>query len=155
MISLHLQAGDEFQVVPGSEFVVSRTARKDNSSDYHVNGRKVPFKEVARLLKDCGIDLDHNRFLILQVSYMTFNITNPFVILLMLQIVWQAPISLVNCTEIWMSCFTIYSYLCDSTQGELTLVHLFFYVWPYFVLSNQNINLAGHMSQPRSQGLSS
>lgn len=52
----------------GSQFVVSRTARKDNSSDYHVNGRKVPFKEVAKLLKDCGIDLDHNRFLILQVS---------------------------------------------------------------------------------------
>ena len=63
-----MQEGDEFKVVPGSEFVVSRTARKDNSSDYHVNGRKVPFKEVARLLKDCGIDLDHNRFLILQVS---------------------------------------------------------------------------------------
>ena len=52
----------------GSQFTVSRTARKDNSSDYHVNCRKVPFKEVARLLKDCGIDLDHNRFLILQVS---------------------------------------------------------------------------------------
>ena len=119
MISLHLQAGDEFQVVPGSEFVVSRTARKDNSSDYHVNGRKVPFKEVARLLKDCGIDLDHNRFLILQVSYMTFNITNPFVILLMLQFVWQAPIgslSLVNCTEIWMSCLTVYSYPFDSAH---------------------------------------
>ncbi|XP_067017263.1 structural maintenance of chromosomes protein 4-like isoform X2 [Acropora muricata] len=70
-VSVHFQkiidlAGDEFQVVPGSEFVVSRTARKDNSSDYHVNGRKVPFREVARLLKDCGIDLDHNRFLILQ-----------------------------------------------------------------------------------------
>ena len=120
MISLHLQAGDEFQVVPGSEFVVSRTARKDNSSDYHVNGRKVPFKEVARLLKDCGIDLDHNRFLILQVSYMRLKITNPFVILLMLQVVWQAPIgslSLVNCTEIWMSCFTVYSYPCDSAHS--------------------------------------
>lgn len=64
-----VQPGDEYKAVPGSQFVVSRTARKDNSSDYHVNGRKVPFKEVARLLKDCGIDLDHNRFLILQVGY--------------------------------------------------------------------------------------
>ena len=62
------QPGDDYEVESGSQFVVSRTARKDNSSDYHVNGRKVPFKEVARLLKDCGIDLDHNRFLILQVS---------------------------------------------------------------------------------------
>ena len=64
----YIQPGDEYKAVPGSQFVVSRTARKDNSSDYHVNGRKVPFKEVARLLKDCGIDLDHNRFLILQVG---------------------------------------------------------------------------------------
>ena len=63
-----LQPGDDYEVVAGSQFTVSRTARKDNSSDYHVNSRKVPFKEVAKLLKDCGIDLDHNRFLILQVS---------------------------------------------------------------------------------------
>ncbi|KAJ7381328.1 Structural maintenance of chromosomes protein 4 [Desmophyllum pertusum] len=58
--------GDDYEVVAGSQFVVSRTARKDNSSDYLVNSRKVPFKEVVKLLKDCGIDLDHNRFLILQ-----------------------------------------------------------------------------------------
>ena len=63
-----LQPGDDYEVMEGSQFTVSRTARKDNSSDYHINCRKVPFKEVARLLKDCGIDLDHNRFLILQVS---------------------------------------------------------------------------------------
>ena len=100
--------------MPGSEFVVSRTARKDNSSDYHINGHKVPFKEVARLLKDCGIDLDHNRFLILQVSYVTINATNIF---LTLQVVWQAPIrsfSLIKCTEIWISCFTSYSDARDS-----------------------------------------
>ncbi|XP_073255953.1 structural maintenance of chromosomes protein 4-like [Porites lutea] len=70
-VAVHFQKiidlpGDEYEVLPGSQFVVSRTARKDNSSDYHVNNRKVPFKEVAKLLKDCGIDLDHNRFLILQ-----------------------------------------------------------------------------------------
>nr|CAI5830512.1 unnamed protein product [Callosobruchus analis] len=60
------KAGDEYDVVPGSEFVVSRTANKDNSSFYQLNGRKVQFKEVAVLLKKHGIDLDHNRFLILQ-----------------------------------------------------------------------------------------
>lgn len=58
--------GDACDVVDDSQFVVSRTARKDNSSDYYVNGRKKPFKEVAQLLRSCGIDLDHNRFLILQ-----------------------------------------------------------------------------------------
>ena len=58
---------DEFSVVPGSQFVVSRTAHKDSSSYYCLDDRKKPFKEIATLLRDSGIDLDHNRFLILQV----------------------------------------------------------------------------------------
>jgi hypothetical protein len=40
---------------------------RDNRSDYTVNGRKLPTKEVTALLKAKGIDLDNNRFLILQV----------------------------------------------------------------------------------------
>ena len=63
-----LQEGDAYQVVEGSQFIVSRTAFHDNSSHYQLNGRKVAFKEIAALLRSCGIDLDHNRFLILQVS---------------------------------------------------------------------------------------
>ncbi|CAH2098225.1 unnamed protein product [Euphydryas editha] len=58
--------GEEFTVVPNSEIVVSRTAFKDNSSHYTLNGRRVQFKEVAKMLRSHGIDLDHNRFLILQ-----------------------------------------------------------------------------------------
>lgn len=57
---------EEFEVVHGSAFSVSRTAHKDNSSYYCIDGRKVQFKEVAKLLRKTGIDLDHNRFLILQ-----------------------------------------------------------------------------------------
>jgi structural maintenance of chromosome 4 len=57
---------DDFEVVPNSQFVVARTAFKDNTSFYSVNGRRVQFKEVAKLLRSHGIDLDHNRFLILQ-----------------------------------------------------------------------------------------
>lgn len=56
-------------MVPDSEIVVSRTAFKDNSSFYTLNGKRVQFKEVARMLQSHGIDLDHNRFLILQVKY--------------------------------------------------------------------------------------
>ncbi|CAH1155594.1 unnamed protein product [Phaedon cochleariae] len=71
MVSVHFSVivdkeGDEYDVVPGSEFVVSRTACKDNSSFYTLNGKRVQFKEVGKLLKQHGIDLDHNRFLILQ-----------------------------------------------------------------------------------------
>merc|ERR1712037_221345 len=58
--------GDAYDVVPGSEFTVSRTAFKDNSSCYHIDGRKTNFKEVGKFLRTKGIDLDHNRFLILQ-----------------------------------------------------------------------------------------
>lgn len=58
--------GEEFTVVPNSELVVSRTAFKDNSSYYTLNGKRVQFKEVAKTLRSHGIDLDHNRFLILQ-----------------------------------------------------------------------------------------
>ena len=46
--------------------MVSRTASKDNSSHYEVNGRRCQFKEVAKLLRDKGIALAHKRLLILQ-----------------------------------------------------------------------------------------
>ncbi|CAJ1065334.1 structural maintenance of chromosomes protein 4 isoform X1 [Xyrichtys novacula] len=58
--------GDDYEVIPNSKFYVSRTANKDNSSAYHINGKKATFKEVGTLLRSHGIDLDHNRFLILQ-----------------------------------------------------------------------------------------
>ena len=62
------QGDDDFDVVPDTKLVVARTAFRDNSSFYTVNGRRTQFKAVARLLRAQGIDLDHNRFLILQVS---------------------------------------------------------------------------------------
>uniref|UniRef100_A0A4W5M812 Structural maintenance of chromosomes protein 4 n=1 Tax=Hucho hucho TaxID=62062 RepID=A0A4W5M812_9TELE len=58
--------GDDYEVIPNSKFYVSRTASKDNSSSYHINGKKTTFKDVGMLLRSHGIDLDHNRFLILQ-----------------------------------------------------------------------------------------
>ncbi|XP_044147987.1 structural maintenance of chromosomes protein 4 [Bufo gargarizans] len=58
--------GDDFEVLPNSNFYVSRTAYKDNSSVYHISGKKKSFKDVGAVLRSHGIDLDHNRFLILQ-----------------------------------------------------------------------------------------
>ncbi|MCL4132779.1 UNVERIFIED_CONTAM: hypothetical protein GTU68_029018 [Idotea baltica] len=57
---------ESFDIVPDSEFSVARTAFKDNSSFYQMNGKRCQFKAVAKLLRSNGIDLDHNRFLILQ-----------------------------------------------------------------------------------------
>ena len=58
--------GNAYTTVPGSEFSISRTAFKDNTSVYRVDGKKKTVKQIKSRLKDEGIDLEHNRFLILQ-----------------------------------------------------------------------------------------
>jgi structural maintenance of chromosome 4 len=64
-----LQPGpDAFNVVPNSKLVVARQAFKNNTSRYTINGKTSNFTEVQTLLKGRSIDLDHKRFLILQVN---------------------------------------------------------------------------------------
>jgi structural maintenance of chromosome 4 len=58
--------GEGFEYVPGTQLEVSRVAYRDSTSKYLVNGKGSNFTEVTKLLKAKGIDLDHNRFLILQ-----------------------------------------------------------------------------------------
>jgi len=59
--------GDEdFEIVPGSEVTVTRVAFADDRSEYRIDGKKSNFKEVTGRLKGAGLDLDNNRFLILQ-----------------------------------------------------------------------------------------
>ncbi|GAA6021135.1 hypothetical protein JCM11491_005650 [Sporobolomyces phaffii] len=57
---------DNFSVVPNSQLIVARTVRRDNTTKYTVNGRSVTAGEVKTILLGRGIDLTHNRFLILQ-----------------------------------------------------------------------------------------
>ena len=57
---------DDFVVVPDSEFIVTRTAYNDNSSTYALDGKSSNFKLIGQILSSHGIDLDNNRFLILQ-----------------------------------------------------------------------------------------
>ncbi|BGP12975.1 hypothetical protein JCM10213_006613 [Rhodosporidiobolus nylandii] len=57
---------DEFSVVPGSQLIVARTVKRDNSTRYTINGKTTTPGEVKQLLLGRGIDLTHNRFLILQ-----------------------------------------------------------------------------------------
>jgi structural maintenance of chromosome 4 len=58
---------DAFEVVPSSEFTVTRFAYTNNESKYFVNDTKSTYTQVGQLLRGYGIDLDNNRFLILQV----------------------------------------------------------------------------------------
>lgn len=52
--------------VPDSSIVIERTAMSDNSSYYQINDKRAQLKDVAKLLKKHHVDLEHNRFLILQ-----------------------------------------------------------------------------------------
>lgn len=71
---------DDYTEVPGSQIEVKRVALKDNSSYYLLNGERVQYKEVAKVLRSHGIDLDHNRFLILQVNQINYLIYNIYII---------------------------------------------------------------------------
>ena len=59
-------ADEDYDVVPGSVIIVTRIARRDNSSSYKLDGKNCAFKDVAKYLDSKGIDLNNNRFLILQ-----------------------------------------------------------------------------------------
>ena len=121
----HTQPGDAFEVVPESEFIVSRTAHRDNSSYYQVNGKKVPFKEVATLLRGSGIDLDHNRFLILQVCILCE--TSSFVCCANIRLVCNPPIQLS---------------LHITTCGPLviTLLALLFYISKFYLIRCEHLH---------------
>lgn len=68
---------DELDIIPGSEFTISRTAHKDNSSYYCIDERRVQFKEVSNRLQSHGIDLRYNRFLILQGEVEQISLMKP------------------------------------------------------------------------------
>lgn len=57
---------DGYQVVQNSNFVLTRIVQKDGSSSYKLNGMLSSHEQVTTALKARGIDLEHNRFLILQ-----------------------------------------------------------------------------------------
>lgn len=68
---------EEFEEEPNSRIIVSRTVHKDNLSYYQLNGVRVQYKEIALCLRKQGIDLDHNRFLILQGEVEQISLMKP------------------------------------------------------------------------------
>jgi len=72
------EGGDnDFDIVPGSKFVVSREAFKDNKSRYAIDGKTSNFTKVTNTLREKGIDLDNNRFLILQGEVEQISLMKP------------------------------------------------------------------------------
>ncbi|CAG0896289.1 unnamed protein product [Cyprideis torosa] len=81
-VSVHFEV---IQQLPSGEllnfedrkFVVSRTAFRDNSSYYTINGKRCTFKEIQRKLMETGVDMEHNRFLILQGEVESISLMKP------------------------------------------------------------------------------
>ncbi|KAI9222728.1 RecF/RecN/SMC [Blastocladiella britannica] len=63
---LESMADDTTTIVPDTQLVVARTATRSHASRYTINGAASSYTDVTALLRGKGIDLDHNRFLILQ-----------------------------------------------------------------------------------------
>ncbi|KAJ4707448.1 Structural maintenance of chromosomes protein [Melia azedarach] len=81
-VSVHFQEivdldDGTYEAVPGSDFVITRVAFRDNSSKYYINDRASNFTEVTRKLKGKGVDLDNNRFLILQGEVEQISLMKP------------------------------------------------------------------------------
>ncbi|KAI8546741.1 hypothetical protein RHMOL_Rhmol07G0143200 [Rhododendron molle] len=66
-----------YKALPGSDFVITRIAFRDNSSKYYINDRPSNFAEVTNKLKGKGVDLDNNRFLILQGEVEQISLMKP------------------------------------------------------------------------------
>lgn len=69
--------GDHYTIVPDSELIVARSVDARSNSKYYVNGHASSFKEVTDLLKEKGIDLTNNRFLILQGEVEQISLMKP------------------------------------------------------------------------------
>lgn len=73
---------NHYHYIEGGDFTLSREVFRNSSSKYTLNGKEITFDELSAKLNRKGIDLKHNRFLILQgeveqISMMKQKATNP------------------------------------------------------------------------------
>ena len=69
--------GPSFTIVPNSQVIISRVAYLNNSSKYFINNKASNATEVTTYLRKRGIDLDNNRFLILQGEVEQISLMKP------------------------------------------------------------------------------
>ena len=69
--------GPSFTIVPNSQVIISRVAYQNNSSKYFINNKASYATEVTTYLRKRGIDLDNNRFLILQGEVEQISLMKP------------------------------------------------------------------------------
>jgi len=68
---------EDYEVVEGSVLTVTREAFRNNQSKYYVDGHASNFTDVTQLLRKRGVDLEHNRFLILQGEVEQISLMKP------------------------------------------------------------------------------
>ena len=56
---------------------MARRVNQSSQSQYYINGKPVTYDEVGKVLRKKGIDLDHNRFLILQGEVEQISLMKP------------------------------------------------------------------------------
>ncbi|XP_058103256.1 structural maintenance of chromosomes protein 4-like [Magnolia sinica] len=66
-----------YEAIVGRDFVITRVAFRDNSSKYYINECGSNFIEVTDQLKGKGVDLDNNRFFILQGEVEQISLMKP------------------------------------------------------------------------------
>ena len=70
-VSIHFREIKEtstntYHYLPNGDFTLTREVYRNSSSKYALNGNEITFDELTAVLSKKGIDLKHNRFLILQ-----------------------------------------------------------------------------------------
>ena len=56
---------------------MARRVDRNSNSFYYLDGNKISYSEICQRLREKGIDLDHNRFLILQGEVEQISLMKP------------------------------------------------------------------------------
>jgi len=78
VVEVHFEEiGPDGNTIPGSSLVLSRSVTRASVSIYKINGVEKNHLEVKKILKQKQVDLDNNRFLILQGEVEQISLMKP------------------------------------------------------------------------------
>ena len=81
-VEVHFEeVGEDEETIPDSTLVLSRSVTKSENSTYKINGMDKNLSEVKAILREKKIDLDNNRFLILQGEVEQISLMKPIELL--------------------------------------------------------------------------
>ncbi|XP_058068929.1 structural maintenance of chromosomes protein 4-like [Magnolia sinica] len=86
-----------YEAVAGSDFVLTRVAFRDNSLKYYINDRGSNVTEVIKKLIGKGVDLDNNRFLILQGEVKQISLMKPKICIFSIIVIVIVIVIVIDC----------------------------------------------------------